>query len=394
MNARAIFKLFSKTFEEWNQHKAPRLAAALAYYTVFSLSPLLIIIVAIAGLYFGQQAAQNQIVGQIQGLVGKQSASLIQTMMSSTYHPGTNIIATVIGVVTLLLGAIGVFGQLQDSLNTVWEVQPVASGGIMGMIRNRILSFGLLLATGFLLLVSLVLSAGLQATSQYFASALPIPPGTLEALNFVLSFLVITLLFAMIYKFLPDAEIHWRDVWHGAAFTALLFTIGKFLIGLYLGRSSVSSAYGAAGALVILLLWIYYSALILFFGAEFTRVYANTYGSKVEPEPGAAPATNPSESANQPTPKRGKAKAVVEPDLKAREQPQAGVPQGKQAPSASTRVSVPRGALALADRQLNEKSYERNMAALFGFLAGAVLGARVLGHAGQDGAQGGKHAKH
>ena len=279
MNAKTIWLLLKETFSEWSEDKASRLAAALAYYTIFSIAPLLIIAIAVAGLAFGQEAARGQLDRQIQGLVGQQSAELIQTMVESASKPTSGIIATVIAIATILFGASGLFGQLQDALNTIWEVEPKPGRGILGIIKDRFLSFTMVLGIGFLLLVSLVLSALLSALDPYLTDLLPGSIYLLQILNFVISFGVITLLFAMIYKILPDVKIAWSDVWIGAAVTSLLFALGKFLIGLYLGNSSAGSAYGAAGSLVILLLWIYYSAQILLFGAEFTQVYAKKYGS-------------------------------------------------------------------------------------------------------------------
>jgi membrane protein len=316
MNLKVIFTLLKDTFSEWKLDKSPRLGAALAYYTVFSLSPLLIIVVAIAGFAFGREAVEGQIVEQIQGLVGKDSAKIVQTMIESARAPGSNIIATIVGIVTLLIGAAGVFNELQDALNTIWRVKPkpgpdvmeiiknylktVRSSGfshswgqlrllpqtLMPSLRNRFMSFTVVLGVGFLLLVSLVVSAALAALDKFLGGLLP-SLHVLQVVNFIVSFGVITALFAMIYKVLPDVEIAWSNVWIGAALTSLLFTIGKFLIGLYLGNSSVASPYGAAGSLVIILIWIYYSAQILFFGAEFTKVYTRRYSSQPVPKENA-----------------------------------------------------------------------------------------------------------
>jgi membrane protein len=275
--------MLKQTFTDWSNDKVPRLGAALAYYTVFSIVPLLVIIIAIIGLVFGQEAAQGYIIEQIAGLVGEQSANAIKDMLERANQPSTGIVATVVAIVTLLFGASGLFGQLQDALNSIWGVEPKPDRGIWGMIQDRFLSFMAVLGTAFLLLVSLVLSAGLSAFGKWFGGWLPAPEFVLQALNFVISFGVITVLFAMMFKLLPDARIAWNDVWVGAAITALLFTIGKLLIGLYLGKSDVGSAYGAAGSLVILLVWVYYSAQILLFGAEFTQVYANTSGARIVP---------------------------------------------------------------------------------------------------------------
>ncbi len=282
-----IFKLLRETFNEWNEDKAPRLAAALAYYTAFSLAPLLVVIISIAGLIYGKEAVQGQVQYQIQGAVGAQAAGAIQDMLANFNHPSSGILATALGVVTLVLGAAGLFGQLQDALNTIWEVAPKPGQGILAMLRQRFLSFTMVLGVCFVLLVSLVLSAVVSALGNVIAVHIPQQETVLQIVNIVISFGVITLLFAAIYKVLPDVKISWRDVWMGAAVTALLFTIGKFALGLYLGNSSVASGYGAAGSFVLLLLWIYYSAQILLFGAEFTQVYARTYGSKIEPSKNA-----------------------------------------------------------------------------------------------------------
>ncbi|HJR75772.1 MAG TPA: YihY/virulence factor BrkB family protein [Nitrospiraceae bacterium] len=279
----SLWGMLKQTFTDWSNDKVPRLGAALAYYTVFAIVPLLVIIIAIIGLVFGQEAAQSYIIEQIAGLVGEQSANAIKDMIQRADQPSTGIVSTVVAVVTLLFGASGLFGQLQDALNTIWGVEPKPDRGIWGMIQDRFLSFMAVLGTGFLLLVSLVLSAALSAFGKWFGGWLPAPELILQMLNFVISFGVITLLFAMMFKFLPDARIIWSDVWVGAAITALLFTLGKFLIGLYLGKSDVGSAYGAAGSLVIVLLWVYYSSQILLFGAEFTQVYANTSGASIVP---------------------------------------------------------------------------------------------------------------
>ncbi len=286
MNLKYLINLVKKTFQNWSADKAPRLAAALAYYAVFSLAPLIVIIIAIIGLVFGKQAAQGQIMGQIQGLIGTTGAQAIQSMVAGAQKQSSGIIATIIGIVLLLLAAGGLFGELQDSLNTIWNVKQKPAKGlgqIIAMVKQRFLSFSMILGIGFLLLVSLIISAAVSAIGKIVFSALPGTQILMEVLNVVISFIVVTVLFALIYKVLPDVEIKWRDVWLGAAFTSILFVIGKFLIGFYLGRSSYTSAYGAAGSLVIVLLWIYYSAQILFFGAEFTRVYAAQSGTEIVP---------------------------------------------------------------------------------------------------------------
>jgi membrane protein len=277
---RAMFALLKTTYWEWNKDKAPRMGAALAYYTIFSLAPLLIIAVAIAGLAFGMQAAQGEIAGQIQGLVGRDGAKAIEDLIQSAHKPSHGVIGSMVGVLALFLGASGVFCEIQDALNSIWHVGPDTKSGIRCLVKERFLSFGMVLGIGFLLLVSLLLSALLAAVTKYLGGMLPIPAVLFEFLDFFLSLLSITVLFAMIFKLLPNTKIAWSDVWIGAALTSLLFTAGKFVIGFYIGKSVSASAYGAAGSLVVVVAWIYYSALILYFGAEFTRVYANTLGSQ------------------------------------------------------------------------------------------------------------------
>jgi len=290
-----VFGLLKETFREWQEDSATRLAAALAYYTTFSLAPLLVLVIAIAGLVGGYEAAQNQTMAQVEDLLGVEGREFVQGMIESASRPGTGLAATVIGAVTLLFGALGVFGELQNSLNTIWEVKPKPASGFLDGIKRfvvkRLLSFTMVLGIGFLLLASLIISAALSAIGEYIGSRLPLAGVWLELINFMISFVVITFLFAMIFKFLPEIKIAWKDVWLGAAVTSALFSLGKFLIGIYLGRSEVGNTFGAAGSLAILLIWIYYSAQILFFGAEFTQVYANRYGSRIVPDPGVVKIT-------------------------------------------------------------------------------------------------------
>lgn len=289
---KAILDLLKETFSEWSKDKASRLSAALAYYTVFSLAPLLIIVIAIAGAVFGEEAARGEIVGQIQGLVGRDGAEFIETAIENANKPATGRFASIISVVVLLFGASGVFAELQDALNTVWEVQAKPERGLINVIRNRFLSFTMVLGVGFLLLVSLVASAALAATVNFFGHLLP--PGldfVWQLANFIFSFIVATVLFGLIYKVLPDVKIGWSDVWIGAAITSVLFSIGRYVLGQYLGNSSFGSTYGAAGSLVVVLAWVYYAAQILFFGAEFTQVYARKYGSQIVPDKNAVALT-------------------------------------------------------------------------------------------------------
>ena len=287
MSPRTLLKLLIESFRAWQSDNASRLAAALAYYTIFSLSPLLIMAIAIAGSLFGEDAAKGEIVGQIQGLVGEEGARVIETAIRNANQPDISSVASLISVGVLLFGASGVFAQLQDALNTVWNVKARPDRGVMNFIRKRILSFSAVLGIGFLLLVSLVMSAILSALNHYMEHVIPGADSLWHLLHFVISFGVITLLFALMYKFLPDVKIAWGDVWIGASITAFLFTIGKFALGFYLGRGSFGSTYGAAGSLIVILVWVYYSAQILFFGAEFTQVYAGKYGSRIVPDKNA-----------------------------------------------------------------------------------------------------------
>ncbi|BAY69023.1 YihY/virulence factor BrkB family protein [Anabaena sp. FACHB-709] len=289
MNLKAIWQLFQEAFQEWNDDKASRLAAALAYYTVFSIAPLLIIVIAIAGAVFGEEAARGEIVQQIQGLVGRDGAEFIETAIQNVDRPKTGTIASLISIALLLLGATGVFIELQDSLNTIWEVQPKPGRGVKNIFRQRFLSFGMVLGIGFLLLVSLVISTVLSTLVNYFGGLLPGVDFLWQLVNFIISFAITTLLFALIFKVLPDVRITWNDVLVGAILTSILFSIGRFLLGQYLGNAGFGSAYGAAGSVVLILAWVYYTAQILFFGAEFTQVYARKYGRRIVPTRHAMP---------------------------------------------------------------------------------------------------------
>ena len=275
-SAKAVLTVAKEAFADWREDNAPRLGAALAYYTVFSLAPLLVIAISVAGLVFGREAAEGRIVAEVQGLVGKVGAEAVQAMLENARKPSASLWATVLGTITLLLGAGGAFTELRGALNVIWEAPPRPGGGIRGAIRGRLLSFAMVLVLGFLLLVSLALSAALAAVHGYTVGLLPGARALIE----MASFGVVTVLFAMIFKVLPDTKIAWSDVWAGAATAAALFTVGKTLIGLYLGRGAFGSAYGAAASLAIMLAWVYYAAQILFFGAEVTQVYARRYGSR------------------------------------------------------------------------------------------------------------------
>jgi len=271
-------QLFKETGKEFSEDKVPRLGAALAYYTIFSIGPLLLIAVAMAGLFLGQEAARGQVSGELDKLFGSEMSKSLEQMIEAAAKPKTGKIATIVGVITLMFGASGVFGQLKDALNTIWNVEPKKTSGIMGFIHERFLSMAMVLGIGFLLLVTLVFDAAISALGPWLERMVG-GEAIIHAISLALSFAVATVVFAAIFRILPDLKIAWRDVWLGAVFTSLLFVLGKWGLGLYLGKAAVGSAYGAAGSLVILLVWVYWSAQILFFGAEFTQVYARTFGS-------------------------------------------------------------------------------------------------------------------
>lgn len=289
---KSVWQVVKQTFNEFVEDDCPQMAGALAYYTVFSLPPVLVVAIIIAGLVFSRQAVEGHIESEMATLIGTEAAEQIQTMISSAsqrLRGGEGLLPTLLGAAALVFGATGAFAQLQKALNRAWEVQPDPDrSGILTFLLKRLLSFGMILGTGFLLLVSLVLSAAISALGtgiQEFLPAIPIDLPTV--LDLVVSTVVITLLFAAIFKILPDARISWSDVWVGSGVTAALFVVGKVLIGFYIGRSNPGSMFGAAGSLVLVLLWIYYSSMMLLLGAEFTQVWARRYGKRIEPSRGA-----------------------------------------------------------------------------------------------------------
>jgi membrane protein len=279
MTAREIWRMAVELFRRWRKHDPFQLAAALAYYTIFSLAPLLIIAIGIAGIVFSRESAQYQVFQTVQDLIGLDGAKAIQEIIRSTGNERSGFLAAIIGVIVLLIGAGGVVGQLQVSLNKVWEIEPNPTAGWWDIVRSRFLSYALVLGIGFLLLVSLMVTAVLSAISRYVSGLVPALALLWPFIDIVISFGFVTVLFAIIYKVLPDVDVPWKDVWIGAAITSILFSAGKLAIGIYLGQSSISSSYGAAGSVVTILLWVYYSALIFFFGAEFTHYYSTQFGS-------------------------------------------------------------------------------------------------------------------
>jgi membrane protein len=278
-----VWELLKHTAKDWQKDEVPRLSGALAYYTLLSLAPLLVVAVSIAALVFGDEAARGQISSELTALMGPQASAGIETILAHARAPEEGALGATVGMAVLLFGASGVFGELQADLNKIWEVEPKPGRGVWGIIRDRFFSFTMVLGVAFLLLVSLLLSAALAAAGAFFSHHLPGGEVLWQILNAVISLLVITGLFTLLFRYVPDVKVSFRDVFPGAALTAVLFTLGKFLLGFYLGRASVSSAYGAAGSLVVLVIWVYYTAQILLFGAEFTQVYARRQKGHVEP---------------------------------------------------------------------------------------------------------------
>lgn len=332
-----VKRLLSTTWNEWNTDNATRLGAALAYYTVLSVAPLLIVAITIAGFLLGEEAARGQIYEQIYGLVGSQGAEAIQTLIQGASRETTGLIASLLGFLALLWGASSVTGELRSSLNLIWNVPTKGDEGIRGIIKEKSYAMVAVLGCGFLLLVSLIVSAALAAAEKFISQMLPLPPALLEGMNSIVSLAIITGIFALLFKLLPDIEVRWSDVLLGSLVTAILFTAGKFLIGMYLGKASFGSTYGAAGSLVIVLVWVYYSAQIFFLGAEFTQVYAREFGS------------NP----NTITPKVPSAQARLE---------------GKT--SVPLPFSAATGSVLLLPASPHEHTLLHNIAAIFGALAG------------------------
>jgi membrane protein len=278
-----VWPLLKESFSEWNDNNVSRLGAALAYYSAVTIAPLLILVIALAGHLFGSHTTHRNIVGDIEGTMGKPMAKAVEQMLVNNNDTNQGALATVVGLAVLLLGAAGAFNELQQGLNALWKVAPSPYRGLRGLLWDRCISFSLVLGSGFLLLVSLVIHAVLSALSMTLSDSLPGGAGLWQMINVIVSFAVVTVLFALIFKFVPDAHTAWNDVWVGAVLTSVLFAIGKFLLGWYLGQASTTSAYGAAASLVVVLLWVYYASQILLFGAAFTRVYALRVGSGIKP---------------------------------------------------------------------------------------------------------------
>jgi membrane protein len=279
----SFWSFLAETYQEWSQDNAMTLGAALAFYTTFSLAPILIVVIAIFGYILGEKTVLGEILRRVHEMIGPQGAAAVKTMIADAYRPGAGFVATIIGLAVILIGSTSAFVMLKKALNIMWGAQPSPQSSVWFFLKARLLSFLMILVIGLLLLLSFTLSIALSIVTNFFRTLLPLPPFFIQACDFIFSIFLVTLLFALIYKVLPDVEIVWTDVWIGSIITAILFTLGKFLFGMYLGRSSITSAYGAASSLAIILMWVYYSAQIFFIGAELTQVYANRYGSRVKP---------------------------------------------------------------------------------------------------------------
>ena len=285
MRPTALYRLLKETVSQWSDDHAPMLGAALAYYGVFSLGPLLLVVISMAGFLLGKEAAQQDVFELLRGAVGEQGAQALSLLLANAFRPGHGAIATLVGLVSLLMGAAGVFGQLQDALNMIWKTPPRPDRGIWGMVWDQVLQVSMVLAVGFLLMLTLVMSTLLSALSTRLSHWLPGVNQLWHVTQLGLTFAFVTLVFGLLFKYLPNVRLHWKDIWIGALTTALLFTLGEFAIGLYLALAAPASIYGAASSLVALMLWMYYSAQVFFFGVEMTKVYAHRHGSLAPREP-------------------------------------------------------------------------------------------------------------
>jgi membrane protein len=331
---RLLWATTKETVNEFLQDRAMRLAAATAFYAVFSIGPLLVLTVGLAGVVLGEDAVRQQVVQQVRSYVGERAATLVSSIMSAR-RPGGSIVATILGAAALVIGATGAFGQLQDSLNTIWGVTTKPGKSMWAFIRDRCFSMAMVLAVGFVLLVSMILSAFVVAFSEHIGALVAVPSWLVPVLNDAMNFVVISILFALIFKVLPDVRIRWRDVWVGAVGTAFLFTVGKFLLGVYLAREATSSPYGAASSLVVILLYIYYASVILYFGAEFTQVYTRYRGAGIEPSRYAVSITD-FERAEQGMPRPARIEAAVKGTTPNLPRPGAAPSLRESAPSADS----------------------------------------------------------
>lgn len=289
MTVKKVFGILKQTFKCFGDDNVMRLGASLAYYAMFSIGPLLFIMLILAGAIFGEQTVKQTLHQQISSMVGQQAGSTIDSMMSARKFTGSTV-TTIIGIITLVFGATGVFGELQSSLNTIWDVKAKPTAGIWSYVRNRFLSMGMVLGLGFLLLISMVLTTAAESASKKVSGFFHVPDQLVTVVSAATAFVIVIIFFALVFKFLPDVKVRWRPVLIGAIVTAALFTGGKYLLSLYLGKQATTSSYGAAGSVVVILLWVYYASLIMFMGAEFTQVYANETGEAIVPNKYAVPA--------------------------------------------------------------------------------------------------------
>jgi len=280
---RPVWNLLSETYQKWRKDRAQILGAALAFFTTFSMAPLLIIVIAIFGVILGKETVQVEILRRSQELIGTQGANAVRTMIMAAYRPGSGLTAAIIGILLIVIGSTSALVMLKQALNIMWGTEPDPKASVWNLVKGRLLSFVMILVIGLLLMLSLMVSIALSFVTAFLQNCVPVPVFSIQMADWIFFFLLITLLFAMVFKILPDVKIAWSDVWVGSIFTAILFTLGKFLFAQYLARSSIRSAYGAASSLAVILIWVYYSAQVLFFGAELTRVYANRYSSRVKP---------------------------------------------------------------------------------------------------------------
>ncbi len=365
MQLKDLFPLLKDTFTSFGETKCARLAAALSYYTIFSIAPILLVIISLAAIFLDPATVRQGIINQIGSNVNSSAANAVADILSNAKQTGQgsgNIIMTIVGFVTILAGATGLFAALQDSLNTIWGVEPKPDAGILVMIKTRLLSFVMVLGIGFLLIVSLAASVAVKAAADQLGMVLGGAEWIAPVLNVVLFFLLITLFFALMFKILPDAEIQWRDVWIGAGLTSVLFSVGKSILSWYLSRPGTATAYGSAGALVVLLLWINYASQILFFGAEFTKVYANRFGSHIEPEP----------HAQEILPEKRAAQGIKpEPTEKGAGRP--ATAKGEALPNDKTLTSAEKTAKIAELRAENKKNFEFSMAVIAGGLMAVVF---------------------
>lgn len=366
MSTQGAVSLLKETYSSWSDHNAPRLGASVAFYSILSFAPLLVLITSLIALFFGHESANGVLINEARTVIGEHGAKAVDSLLKSAQKPASGAFASIIAFVTLLFGASGVFTELQAALNIMWDAPKRNTSGFLALIKEKLFSFGMVLTVGFLLLVSLLLSSALAFVGQAFGHIASLPASLLQAINFVVSFVVVSALFALMFKYVPDVHVDWRDTIIGAIGTALLFTIGKFLLGIYLGKASIASTYGAAGSLVAVVVWIYYSAQIFFFGAEFTRVYARAGSPRTAPAASTTPDAPPATELAPVSQQAPKTLAAA-----------AGSSQSFPKPIAISHVPVaPAPDLAISPRAVPAPTKPKLLTALaVGFVAGRVASA-------------------